>query len=65
MGGEWRDHAIEIIARLKRSDPKLTNRRIAALLDRDLGPPKSAVRWSESTVRLYLQEARVRGLVGR
>jgi DNA invertase Pin-like site-specific DNA recombinase len=62
-GTSWRENALTVIASLKRGDPSLTNRRLAALLDRDLGPPKSAMRWSESTVRVYLREAKARGLV--
>jgi hypothetical protein len=66
-GGEggWRENAIRVIAHHKRADPAFTNRRLAVLLDRDLGPPNSALRWSESTVRLYLQEAKARGLITR
>jgi hypothetical protein len=63
IGGDaWRDNAIKVIAHFKRQHPAITNRRLAALLDRELGPPKSAMRWSESTVRVHLREARQGGL---
>jgi len=61
-GGGFRDHAVAALAALKRGDPSLTNQALARRLDRDLGPPPRGDRWAESTVRLYLREARARGM---